>query len=516
MATVLSFLSGRQITDANGNPEEGAVLYHYQAGTTNDLTVYSNQAGTIPRTQPVDTDAGGFVPLIYIGDTSDWKVVIKTAEGAILHTYDNLPKAVAEQSAVGFAPPLLPWVQVNSAASPVALTAANAGNAYEANTTSGSIEFDLPSAASVGTGKGFWFKKTASANSMIIDPNGSETIDDSSDSLIITRQYQVIFIVSNGAEWYVATQSLDNIPQPNGYLTLVSGTPVIVSDQASATSVFYTPDKGNLVPLYNGTNFTLLAFSELTLALVSAHLASTIYDIFVWSEAGVLTIGTGPAWSVSTAGAGARGSGVGTTELTRVQGLFVNTVQIAARNGSTTYTVAANRATYVGSIFIDSVAGQVTCHRSFGQSRKWGLWNPYNQRGIILSVGDSTASWTYATATIRASNNNANNRATIFSGLADGLFNIEANQYIATPPSASARIGIGLNSTTAFSGFVGRRVVGGVAGSGVNGTHTARLVPAPIPAIGIHNIQFLEISDGGTTTFSGLSDGMSLFACWMG
>lgn len=202
MATILSFLSGSQVTDDNGVVVEDAQLFHYQAGTTNDLTVYSNQAGSSARTQPVDCDAGGFVPLIYISDSSDWKVVIKDGDGVTLRTYDNLPKAVAEVSAADFAPPLLEWTQVTSASSPVALTAADAGKAYEADTTSGNIEFDLPSAASVGDGKGFTFKKTAAANNMVIDPNASETIDDSSTSFSTFVKDQVLGIFSNGAEWY--------------------------------------------------------------------------------------------------------------------------------------------------------------------------------------------------------------------------------------------------------------------------------------------------------------------------
>lgn len=205
MATILSFLSGQQITDENGDVVEDAQLFHYQATTTNDLTVYSNQAGSAPHSQPVDCDAGGFVPLIYVGDSSDWKVVIKDGTGATLRTYDNLPKAVAEISAANFAPPLFEWTQVNSAASPVALTAANAGKAYECDTGSGNIEFDLPSAASVGNGKGFVFKKTSASNSLIIDPNSTETIDDIAISRSISAKDTCIAIYSNGAEWYVTS-----------------------------------------------------------------------------------------------------------------------------------------------------------------------------------------------------------------------------------------------------------------------------------------------------------------------
>jgi microcystin-dependent protein len=79
---------------------------------------------------------------------------------------------------------------------------------------------------------------------------------------------------------------------------------------------------------------------------------------------------TGPAWSSLTS----RGTGAGTTELTRLNGFLTNKVQITGRNGSTTYTIAANRATYLGTFQTDSgAAGAVT--DSFGTRN---LWNAYN------------------------------------------------------------------------------------------------------------------------------------------
>ena len=181
----------------------GARVFHYRATTTTNLTVWQDAAGTVPHAQPVVCDAGGFVPLIYVDDTFDWKIVVTTAVGVTLpqYNFDNLPKAESDVSALGFAPPLFPWVQVTSGASPVALTVADVGKAYEADTTGGSIEFDLPSAASVGDGKGFVFKKTAAANSMIINAFGTETIEDAA-TLTIRSSLQSIGIYSNGAEWY--------------------------------------------------------------------------------------------------------------------------------------------------------------------------------------------------------------------------------------------------------------------------------------------------------------------------
>jgi hypothetical protein len=210
MPTILSFLSGRQITNDSGVPQTGAELFHYRELTTTNLTVWQDEAGTIPHPQPVPCDSGGFVPLIYVDDTFDWKVVIKTAAGVTLKTYDELAKAESAVVSATYSFAKFPWTQVSSASSPVILTAADAGKSYEADTTGGNVEFDLPAAGSVPNGTGFIFKKTAAANQMILDPNGAETIDDVSTSMVITRQYQVVEILSNVAEWYVASAYLDD------------------------------------------------------------------------------------------------------------------------------------------------------------------------------------------------------------------------------------------------------------------------------------------------------------------
>jgi hypothetical protein len=67
-----------------------------------------------------------------------------------------------------------------------------------------------------------------------------------------------------------------------------------------------------------------------------------------------------------------------------LSGILVNANAMAtARNGATTYSVAANEGTYVGSLFMDGTNGQITCHTAYGQSRKWGIWNAYNRSSGI-------------------------------------------------------------------------------------------------------------------------------------
>jgi hypothetical protein len=120
-------------------------------------------------------------------------------------------------------------------------------------------------------------------------------------------------------------------------LTPTSGSPVITGDASASTAVYYEPFVGNLVPIYNGSTMTPTEFAALTLTLASQHVASSIYDVFVFSNSGAVTLVTGPAWSNVTAGSCARGTGASTTELTRIKGLYVNAVSMTARNGSTTY-----------------------------------------------------------------------------------------------------------------------------------------------------------------------------------
>lgn len=70
----------------------------------------------------------------------------------------------------------------------------------KADTTSGSITLALPAAASVGAYTPFAFVKTASANSLILNPDGSELIDGAATKTL-SAQYSRVDIVSNGSAW---------------------------------------------------------------------------------------------------------------------------------------------------------------------------------------------------------------------------------------------------------------------------------------------------------------------------
>jgi hypothetical protein len=70
------------------------------------------------------------------------------------------------------------------------------------DTTSGDITFALPALAGVTANTVYSFVKSASANSLILDPNSSELIEGAS-TYTLTAQYARVDIYSDGSQWKV-------------------------------------------------------------------------------------------------------------------------------------------------------------------------------------------------------------------------------------------------------------------------------------------------------------------------
>jgi hypothetical protein len=266
-----------------------------------------------------------------------------------------------------------------------------------------------------------------------------------------------------GGSW-VSLQS--PLPIPQGYLTPTSNTPIITADAASQTAIYWTPLNGLWATIHNGTSLVPIQLSgQLQLTLTSSQAASNIYDIYLAYNSGTPVIGTSPTWAAGTsgsvtAGSCARGTGTGGTELQRLNGFWTNKASMSliwnTGSGNTTITVPANQGIYLGSIFIDGSAGQVTCHRSYGQSRKWGIWNNFNRTPTYLKAGDSTSTWSESNATLRALNNNAANSLTVLTGLAEEIQMISASLRGTDFGGTAGFFGVGYNVTNAFKGQAGQ------------------------------------------------------------
>lgn len=160
-----------------------------------------------------------------------------------------------------------------------------------------------------------------------------------------------------------------------GRLTLESGVAVSTTNQTAKTTVYFTPYIGTNITLYDGSDWDIFTFSELSLS-ISGYTADTNYDIFIYDNSGTLTLES-TAWTDDTTRA---------TALTTQDGIYV-------KSGATTRR-------YLGTIRTTATTGQ--CEDS---AERRFLWSYYNQV-YKFQQASVAASHTYTTNTWRAWNNN--------------------------------------------------------------------------------------------------------------
>lgn len=526
----------QQFINFAGQPYAGGFLYFYISGTSAPTPTYQDEALTTPNTNPVQLDSAGDAGNIFLDPGIVYKVVLEDSSSNLIWTFDPV---IPTDSATGSG--FSPIVSCNAAGTNsitlTPITPSQQPALYSnfqvfafvpVSTTTGSVSLQvgtLPS-ESVFVAPGV----QAGAGTFVANDGpyyvayGSLVAGSSPGFLLLNQNLGAI-------------QSSLPVTAPQGYLTLTSQTPIIATDVVGGTNVFYTPLLGFGAPVHNGVSIvsTLLP-GELSLALTSTQAASNIYDVYLAFNSGSPVIGTGPTWAAGTAGsvaAGscARGTGAGGAALVRTQGLWTNAAAMSLTYnkgaGNIVLAVPANQGIYLGSIFIDAIAGQVSAYVSYGQSRKWGVWNAYNRQPIKMQAGDSTASWTYTTATIRPSNNNTANSLTTFVGLAEEAITNNFSQFVAsgavTPTTqvlADFQLGVGWNSITAFSGLRGSggiRVDSGSIDALLQSTPSSQYINPP--ALGINVATSLETAvsiNNASLTWSGTIANMLLTASYRG
>ncbi len=469
--------------DENGNPREGYKLFFFANETTTKLATYNSIDRGVANSNPVVLDEFGRVPTSVFLKDEYYTVVLATPDSD-----DTAP--TGDQ---------IIWQDDYVSSS----------------------DFQI-----------FSIRKVYNGN-----PNGHVSGTQGSAGVLPTECWDytnnVLYICTSTGTTSTAVWTAVNIVPasavvpPQGRLTGTSATPFMISDLSAAGTLYYTHDTGKLVPIYGGASYSMYEFTnELTLALNSTYqVANGIYDVFLYADADDnLAIGFGPSWGAGsggsvTAGSCARGSGAGGAAITRVGGYYVNSAAMTINNGGTTFALSANRGLYVASVFVDGSNAQVSAHVSYGQSRKWGIWNAFNQRDVSLLVGDTTSSWTYGSSTVRQSNAASGNKGTVFCGLKDTEINITFGQNIIANPTNTTKddyIGIGVDSTTVMSG---RRGLFGLGiSSGTVAGHGNAFAEHHIRAgiLGISNINCLEggNTSGNSVDHYGGSDDMMMRIRW--
>jgi hypothetical protein len=177
--------SGRTIlTTVNGEtvPVSGAQLEVFDAGTTNQQTVYLDSALTTPAANPVEADSAGVVPLRFLG-TDAYKITFEDSNDTPLSqypTWDNVPGATDTSGFLtGSVSPTRP---VTNVATTTTLLEANDGQHINADATGGSFTVTLRSAVSMGNGNDVVVKHSGSANTVTV--SATQTIDGKSSFLL--------------------------------------------------------------------------------------------------------------------------------------------------------------------------------------------------------------------------------------------------------------------------------------------------------------------------------------------
>lgn len=258
-----------------------------------------------------------------------------------------------------------------------------------------------------------------------------------------------------------------------GRLTTESGVPISTSDRTAQGTIYFTPYVHNRVALYDGTRWKLYTFTERSLAL-SALTSGKNYDVFLYDNAGTLTLELSAAWTDDTTRADA---------LTTQDG-------VAVKSGATTRLHLGTIRTTSTTTTEDSGGGSTT---QVGGKRF--VWNRYHQVRRHLAVIDTTDSWASANST-RQANNAAGNQVAYVCGEAGACVQASVVGVANSSTGDYAAMAVGVDSVSALSG-----VRSAVDASRGNYPLIASYVGVML--LGYHYLAWVEKANDTSTTFCG-------------
>ena len=365
------------------------------------------------------------------------------------------------------------------------------GNVITATAT-GNVTFTITNVPSSGTSASFTMIATNFGAFTITWPTGTNWPNGVTPTLVVSGVSTVVFnTVNGGATWYafypgqtvgtvtsvasgvglsggpITTTGTLNVvinSMCTGRLTLTSGVPVTAGDVVAATTIYFTPYKGNYITLYTAGAWQLYTFSQMSLAVPST--TATMYDMFLYdSGGGILALYT-----------------VGWTNVTTRASAVVLQNGVYVLSGSPQYR-------YLGSYKTTSVSGQTE-----DSIVNRYVWNYYNRTSKSMVVTAST-SWTYSVNTIRQANASATNQLNFIVGIVED--SVACSLAAGALTGASNRFAvvlIGLNSITAASSM---STFGEVYLTTATATQQVTAEFSGLPAVGYNYLAWLESAPSG-------------------
>lgn len=259
-------------------------------------------------------------------------------------------------------------------------------------------------------------------------------------------------------ELYESRSFFDNPAICNGRLTTESGQPISTTNRTSQGTIYFTPYEGQSIALWTPSRWKLYRLTERSLALSVAN--NRNYDIFIYDNAGTLTLERSAPWTDDFNRAGT---------LKRLDGVLVSDSDETRR--------------YIGSI--RGTGANIT---EDSETRRF-VWNYCNRVDRTLR-NSSSASHTYASSTLRYFNNSNTNRVQFLIGESQGYW-----ISLTMQTGASSFFGLGVSqipvsaSTEQF----------GLA------NYSDVVTLSDTQNVGYYFIAVVEASSSGTVTFSSYS-----------
>lgn len=330
-----------------------------------------------------------------------------------------------------------------------------------------------------------------------------------------------------------ATGAVTLLMSPQGRLTLISGVPVMTSDQTAKNTVYYDCYNGNQVPYYTGSADVLdtIASCEVSTSMAGTSTgALTSANVFdVWWEGNtnhnicVATNGSGGGWASDTAGSNtARGTGYSQLDHTTRAYVTNKNALTHCYNGTSDYgSIPANRATYIGTIYTTANGQTGMAYKpsagSGGTNNVLGVYNGYNRLPVTALNRDSTSTWPTSTVGSSAfetlnhgTSSGTLNRITYVDGLQQSTITGRVGVALKTNANGvEAQVGVNLDSTTA--------VPTGVWGTNASTNSITNYGNDNfLPQIGLHYVQAMQnLGSSGTATFFGDAAGAAYQGLWL-
>lgn len=337
-------------------------------------------------------------------------------------------------------------------------------------------------------------------------PNGTPYFNTNASAKNVVSCFADTSSTIQCASTYSNAFTIGITPPPGGRISDNSSNCSHTSDSTTITTLYYVDCAGNGLPISpNDASFLLYQIPSTSTTLSTANStnfpANTLFDFYAFIHSGAVTY-CAVAWGTSTAGSSSRGGSAGITQL---QGIWVNSGAWTCLNGATSYTLTTGEATLLGTFVISGTAQDIAMQfapsaASGGAACNISYANIYNTYDASCISRDNKTTWTYESTTIEQLDASTTNQANWVDPL--GSFTYNAQLTVTAKSSTAAdpvNAGVGINSTTAFSGSVGSQ---GYGGSGVDVTEITGISVGPPPQTsgGLNYAAALQQSYSGSVT----------------